>query len=527
MAKSEGKPPWAFGVKSLIIDVSTLLYFSMSKICFRSLLLIAFVLIPFQYGCREKKLVPERIVAELNIGESQDIKLTNGDIVNLRFLGITEIRDSIRDAIRAASVKVSVDGHEIIIGCGNYNLPVVTGKVQIDCPALKSYMTNASQDSWGMSKDARFRLWPKGSPYIQPGTFVYPVRQKWFAGKTQAGNEPCWGENPAVKSIYYHAGFDIGGAEGINEIVSATDGLVISAKGNTLEEYKSLNLRAMGWKDAVYILDRRGWFLLYAHLDSIDTLINAGDNVKMGQKIGFIGKQSTSGGWVHLHFDIRNRETLSGNWWTEDAYVYAWDAYIRQYKPSLVAVARPHELVLTGTDAILDGSKSKSFKGEIVSYEWTFSDGTTANGAVQKKSYQTPGEYSEILKVTDSKGNVDYDFAAVEVIDSTDPGQIPYMHASYYPTIGIKQGDPVTFLVRTFFRGSVLICNTGEEIWDFGDGSPQVNVKSEFDPKNQTQGRYAETIHSYSEPGHYIVSVRRTNECGFNILTRLHIEVNK
>ena len=356
---------------------------------------------------------------------------------------------------------------------------------------------------------------------------MYPVKQKWFATKTQAGSTPCWGNDPASKSIYYHTGFDIGGAEGINEIVSATNGLVISAKGKTLPEYSDLNLRAMGWKDAVYIMDSRGWFILYAHLDSVDTLINSGDKVKIGQRIGYIGKQSTSGGWVHLHFDIKNRETLSGKWWTEDAYVYGLESYVRQYKPGIIAVARPHRLVWTGQEAILDGSKSKSIDGEITSWEWTFSDGTTASGAVQKKSYQTPGEYSEILKVTDSKGNVDFDFAAVEVIDRNNPVQIPYMHASYYPTIGIKPGDPVTFLVRTFFRGSVLRCNTGEEVWDFGDGSPEVNVKSEFDPKHQIQGKYAETAHSFSNPGHYIVTVSRTNECGFNTLTHLHVEVDE
>jgi murein DD-endopeptidase MepM/ murein hydrolase activator NlpD len=422
-------------------------------------------------------------------------------------------------------VRINVDGEEVTLSFGNYNLPVEVGKVQIDCPAIKALSADANMDFWGFSKDAIFRLWPKGSPYIQPGTFVYPVKQKWFSGKTQAGNPPNWGNDPANKKIYYHAGFDIGGAEGINEIVSATDGLVISAKGKTLEDYKELSLRAMGWTDAVYIVDKRGWFILYAHLDSVDTLINAGSKVKTGQTIGFIGKQSTSGGWVHLHFDIKTRETMSGKFWTEDAYVYAWDAYVRQYDPELIAVARPHRLVWTGQDAFFDGTKSKSFRGEIISYQWIFSDGTTAAGPVQKKSYNIPGEYSEILKVTDSKGNIDYDFAAVEVVDRTNPGIFPYIHASYFPTFGIKPGDPVHFRVRTFFRGSVLKCNAGEETWDFGDGSSPASVRSEFDPKNQTKGEYAETVHSYSKPGHYIVKVERSNDCGFITFTHLHVEV--
>ena len=476
------------------------------------------------YACKNDK---PRIIAELNIGESQDVKLSNGKTVKLSLIGIDEVRDSIRDAIREAYVKISVDGEEITINFGNYNLPVEIGKVQIDCPAIKSLMSNANMNFWGLTKDASFRIWPKGSPWLEPGTFTYPIKQKWFANKTQAGNPPNWGNDPGNKNIYYHAGFDIGAAEGINEVVSATDGIVVSAHGKVYETYKDLDLRRMDATDGVYVIDKRGWFIRYSHLDSTDPAIIAGNRVKMGQRIGYVGKQGSSGGWVHLHFDIKNTDNPSGKIAFEDAYIYAWEAYVNQYKPDLIAVARPHRLVWTGQEALFDAGKSRSFSGEIVLYEWTFSDGTTATGPVQRKSYSIPGEYSEILKVTDSKGNTDYDFAAVEVIDRKNPTIIPYMHASYYPGFGIKPGDAVAFRVRTFFRGPVGKCNTGEEIWNFGDGSQEVNVRSVFDEKKQNDGKYAETVHSFAAPGHYIVSVRRTNECGFIVNTKLHVEVNK
>jgi len=35
------------------------------------------------------------------------------------------------------------------------------------------------------------------------------------------------------------------------------------------------------------------------------------------------------------------------------------------------------------------------------------------------------GEYSEILKITDARGEVDYDFAVVLVIDKSAPDQLP------------------------------------------------------------------------------------------------------
>ncbi len=41
---------------------------------------------------------------------------------------------------------------------------------------------------------------------------VYPVRQRWFASRTQMANEPTYvdeGERISSAKIYYHAGLDI------------------------------------------------------------------------------------------------------------------------------------------------------------------------------------------------------------------------------------------------------------------------------------------------------------------------------
>jgi murein DD-endopeptidase MepM/ murein hydrolase activator NlpD len=476
-------------------------------------------------SCNKSRSTCLRVVLEFNIGESKNVKLNNGDIINISLIEINEIRDSLRDAIRAAYIRISVDGEEITLSSGNYNLPLTVGKIQIDCPVTRGYYSNTNMDFWRLRKDAAFRIWEKGSNYLQPGTFVYPIRQRWLASMTQLSNEPCYvdgGENPAIKSIYYHAPTDIGGAEGMDEIMSATEGVVISSNGEILTGNEDLGLRRQDARDGVYIRDSRNWYIRYSHLDSIDPMINPGAKVMAGQKIGYIGKQGSSGGWVHLHFGIFLKDTLSGAWKVEDSYAYLWEAYVNQYKPSLIAMARPHHLLWAGQVATLDGNKSKSFDGEIIKYEWTFCDGTTAEGAVQKKLYEKPGEYSEILKITDSKGNVDYDFTVVQVYERDKPGQtIPAMQPAYHPTLNIKPDDPVTFLVRTF--------NTdyGNEVWDFGDGSPQVKVKSVIaDKKNITKGKFAETVHSFAKPGHYIVSVKRTDESGIQAIAHLHVVVN-
>ena len=488
------------------------------------LLFALFLAIIFGGSCSNSPVVtPVRVIAELDIGESQDIELSNGETVNLKLLHIDVFRDSLRNAIRSAHVKISVDGKEITLSSGNYNLPVAVGKVQIDCPVVNDYNEDSRRNSWGLHKDARFRIWPEGSPYIAPGTFAYPVKQEWLASMSQTGNEPTyvdWGENLANKNIYYHEGHDIGGAEGLDEIVSATDGLVVSANGDTLEGFDDFpgDIRT----DVVYILSDLGWYIRYSHLDSTDPAIKPGTRVKLRQRIGFMGKQGGSGGWVHLHFGISHKETSTGDWGIEDAYPYVWESFVSEFNPALIAVARPHHLLWTGQEAALDGRKSKSFAGDIVSYAWTFCDGTTAEGAVQKKKYEKPGEYSEILKVTDSRGNIDYDFTVIQVYDRGETEQtIPAIQPAYHPTLNIKPGDPVTFLVRTFNT------DVGNEVWNFGDGSPLVTVKSEtVDRQNFIKGKFAETVHSFSEPGHYVVSVERSDESGLKAIAYLHVVVN-
>ena len=55
-------------------------------------------------------------------------------------------------------------------------------------------------------------------------------------------NEPTYvdgGEQPGTSaSIYYHYGLDIGGAEGLVDVVAATDGLVVSLGTERLPGYE-------------------------------------------------------------------------------------------------------------------------------------------------------------------------------------------------------------------------------------------------------------------------------------------------
>ena len=142
--------------------------------------------------------------------------------------------------------------------------------------------------------------------------------------------------------------------------------------------------------------------------------------------------------------------------------------YLREQKPEVVAVARPHHLAWAGEKVVLDGSKSWSRSGPIARFEWTFTDGTTATGPQVERTYDRPGVYSEVLKVTDRRRArrlrlrrragarpVEPRAAAAD-----DPRGLLARRS------GIKPGDPVTFKVRTFRT------TDGQETWDFGDGTP-------------------------------------------------------
>ncbi len=468
------------------------------------------------------KIAPLVRAVDVNVGQTQQVTLHDGTRATVTLLELTEKCDSVRNAVRMAQVKVKVNGQTVSLVSSTYHLPKVVGGVQIDCPVTKGYVQNSSKANvWGLVKDARLRLWPTGSPWIRPGTFVYPVKQKWFANDTQMANVPCYVnacDIPSQKSIYYHYGLDFGGSEGMVDVVAATDGLVISVGEHVLEGHKDKPVTPR--YDVVYILDDRGWYYRYSHLQMIGTPVIPGKRVRMGQRIGLVGKEGGSGGWSHLHFDINSKQP-SGQWGTQNGYAFIWQAYQQQYNPEIIAVARPHHLVYTGETVELDASKSWSGMGRITNYEWTFCDGTKAGGSKVRRVYERVGEYSEIVKVTDSAGNFTYDFAIVYVIDRKHPERVPpAIHANYYPTFGLRAGDEVTFKVRSFGT------QHGGEVWDFGDGSAPVKVQSDGNANQHNPAGYAVTLHRYEKAGDYIITVRRSDENGYEAIGHLHVHID-
>jgi murein DD-endopeptidase MepM/ murein hydrolase activator NlpD len=465
---------------------------------------------------------------DLNVGESCDVTLCDGSTAAVKLVDLQETRDNVRQAVREAHVTVEVNGQPATLTSATYRLPVEVGGVQIDCAVTKGCV-QGKENRWALQKDARLRLWPAGSPWVRPGAFIYPVNQRWFANFTEMANEPSYvdcGEDPAAKPIYYHWGLDIGGTEGLVEVASATDGVVITAgleSVNMPDCPASLQHTLEPYSDTVCVRDGRGWILRYIHLQSIDPAMKPGARVKMGQKVGVLGKEGESGGWSHLHFDITALQP-SGEYGILEGYAFLWQAYHEQHRSELQAVARPHHLLWAGESVTLDGSRSWSVQGpeHIASYQWLLSDGTQSEGSKLVRRYERPGEYSEILKVTDADGRVDYDIAIVLVMDREHPKPLPpRIHAVYWPTFDLKAGNDVTFKVRSFGIGRT----EGHERWDFGDGSPPVEVQSDGNADPHAKDGYAITKHRYAKAGDYLVSVSRTNDRGETATARLHLHI--
>ena len=461
-------------------------------------------------------------VVDMNVGSTEQVQLSDGKGATVKLLGISDLPNQVRSAIWEARAEVEINGTRTTLSCGNYHLPVLVGGVQADCAVTKAYYQNSNSNHWALTQDARLRLWPAGSPFMPPGSMVYPVRQVWFATRTQMANEPTYvdgGERISSRRIYYHAGLDIGGAEGLVDVVATTSGIVVGKGKEAIDQEKNntrLDLRNDG---TIYLQDERGWYHRYSHLDSFDPSVELGGRVVMGQKIGTLGKNGDSGGWSHLHYEILSPQA-SGKLGTLEGYAFLWEAYQRQYKPHLIAVARPHQAVLVGEKVTLDGSRSWG-ESRLVRYEWTFTDGKRGSGAKVDRVYAKAGTYSEILKVTDVHGRVAYDFETVDVVDPQHPDQAPpALQAAYWPTTGLAPGKPITFKVRAFGT------TDGQEIWSFGDGAG-AETKSDGDVDPHAKNGFAVTTHAFTKPGDYIVRVERSNHLGQKAITHLWVHVGE
>ncbi len=457
-------------------------------------------------------------VVDLSLGESAQVTLHNGSEVELKLTSLEEHRDAVRHAVYGSTVGLSINGTAVALDAGPYHLPERVAGVQVDCTATGGLNSNGTPADWGLKKDARIRLWPADSPLLQPGSMIYPVDQGWLATRTWYDNEPVHAGNTIKPQIYYHAGMDIGASEGLTQVIAATDALVVQ-RGETVLDGHTEDTPCSPRYDVVYLMDGRGWYYRYSHLKEIAPNVQPGTVLRQGEPVGIAGKEGASGGWSHLHFEIKSRQP-SGAWGTQAAFAFFHEAYVRDFDLKLYANARPAHMITAGESVTLDGSRSWSADDSITDYTWTLHDGTTRSEATVSVPYAKPGFYCETLKVSNRHGETSYDFAYVMVLDPQDLTQYtPSVNINHYPSRDIQAGQAITFKARAFrMKG-------GEESWDFGDGSPPQTTRSPEEAAPLAPEGYVAIEHTYGASGDYIVTVSRTHDNGLKAAAKAWVHV--
>jgi PKD repeat protein len=105
----------------------------------------------------------------------------------------------------------------------------------------------------------------------------------------------------------------------------------------------------------------------------------------------------------------------------------------------------------------LDASGSHDPDGRVVSYEWSFGDGGTAQGVTTTHAYVAPGTYNITLTVTDETGMAGSKTSPVQIIDTKPTAAFTYV--------------PNGFVVDFDASGSWDDYGIVSYTWDWGDGT--------------------------------------------------------
>ena len=457
---------------------------------------------------------------DLKIGETQQVKLCDGQSATVKLLDVREPRDVLRNAIRRPEVDVEVNGQKVSLVSANYRLPVTVAGVQIDCSVTGGYRQNSEKtirgdDAWGLDKDARIRLWPAGSPLVNPGTFRYPARQRWFASGTHMANEPCHvdgGDNPLDKRpIYYHYGLDIGGAEALVDVIAATDGMVISSGKEILPGYDDTPAKTR--YDVVYVLDNRGWYYLYSHFHTIYPDVKPGAKLKMathgtlgqGRRQRRMVSSALRQHWPPTRGQVGHRRGLCLFMGSVSPRVSAeaargrsatpvglWQRQGRPRRQPVVVVGRQNHILRV--DALRRQDRKRRYRRAHL----------CETGRLQRGPESYRRRRPRRLRF---RGRECPRPGASGAVAAVDPRRL-------LPDIRYQAGDPVTFMVRT------LRTTDGNESWDSGDGTSKVQVQRWH--VVQHAKRRLRTVHAFAKPGQYIVSVGAHKPAQIDGYARLH-----
>lgn len=163
-------------------------------------------------------------------------------------------------------------------------------KLQEQAAAQKQTAPNADPAAT-TSNDSGFKLSTADVQAISQGGGAFPLKPGTYSTGAYFGKTGSWSR--------YHTGQDFPAATG-TPVYAASSGVV------------SGNMSAAGWAGSNYVTINHagGSSTLYAHLSG--RVVSAGQPVKAGQLIGYVGNVGRSFG-SHLHFEYYPAGTLPGD----------------------------------------------------------------------------------------------------------------------------------------------------------------------------------------------------------------------
>jgi PKD repeat protein len=159
------------------------------------------------------------------------------------------------------------------------------------------------------------------------------------------------------------------------------------------------------------------------------------------------------------------------------------------YPPADVPPVAVFSVVQSYLDVTCDGSRSYDFGGTVVSYVWSFGDGSTASGMTASHTYASAGTYTIVLTVTDDDGLTGSRSRQVTV-------------ESPPPPVALFTYTVDTLTVNVDASGSYHLNGTIVSYsWFFGDGSIATGMTAN---------------HTYASGGSYTIVLRVTDEDGMS-----------
>jgi PKD repeat protein len=146
-----------------------------------------------------------------------------------------------------------------------------------------------------------------------------------------------------------------------------------------------------------------------------------------------------------------------------------------------------------------DGSGSTDLDGSIFSYDWTFGDGTTAEGVTVTHSYTAVGNYTVKLIVTDNGGSKDSDTTYADISDK--PNSKPNKPTIRGNQTGKKNTD-YTYTAKSIDQDNDKI----KYVFDWDDETDI--LVTDF----MQSGTEYDMIHSWANPGLYTIKVKAIDE---------------